>query len=134
MGVEHHSPKCLIEHVAHGPTVAKVLAHMTRENKAQLLHAEAEALEHQAAVATGASGGGGGGGGAGSIAPTPLLRRTLETLVEFHRAVLDAFVHDGLLHSDIHLGNVIQEARPLLVPWATSARTTGLAQIRPSVP
>ena len=37
------------------------------------------------------------------------LRLTLDTLVEFHRAVLTAFVTSGLIHSDIHLGNLVQE-------------------------
>ena len=34
MRVQHHSPKCLIETVANGDTVATVLQHVTRSNKA----------------------------------------------------------------------------------------------------
>jgi predicted unusual protein kinase regulating ubiquinone biosynthesis (AarF/ABC1/UbiB family) len=32
-------------------------------------------------------------------------KRLLET---YHKSVLSAFVDDGLIHSDIHLGNAVQ--------------------------
>ena len=81
MRVKHHSPNCLVEEVAHGPTVARALRGVS------------------AAAAAAAPDG-------------STLRLTLDTLVEFHRAVLRAFVTSGLIHSDIHLGNLVQELGP----------------------
>ena len=67
--VRHHSPRCLVEEIAYGRSVASVLADPVDE-------AEAE--------------------------------RTKEMLTEYHRAVFSAFVNDGLVHSDIHLGNAVK--------------------------
>lgn len=65
--VIHHSPKCLVEEVADGRTLAAILdSQHTRE-------AEYE--------------------------------ETTKLLAEYHRVVFRAFVQDGLIHSDIHLGN-----------------------------
>eukprot|EP00658_Telonema_sp_P-2_P069958 TRINITY_DN5953_c0_g1_i1.p1 TRINITY_DN5953_c0_g1~~TRINITY_DN5953_c0_g1_i1.p1 ORF type:complete len:467 (+),score=102.24 TRINITY_DN5953_c0_g1_i1:1277-2677(+) len=74
--VHHHSPKCLVEEIAHGPTVAKVLEGVTAET---------------------------------AMTPVdPSLQETLDLLTDYHHAVFDAFVHDGIIHSDIHLGNAVQ--------------------------
>jgi len=78
--VIHHSPKCLIESIAQGDTVAKTLAGVDKNWR--------------------------------NMPPSEYSRRvalTMNTLVEFHRTVLQAFVEDGLIHSDIHLGNVVSE-------------------------
>jgi len=37
------------------------------------------------------------------------LQPTLSLLHELHSSVLGAFVHEGLIHSDVHLGNIVQE-------------------------
>lgn len=71
--VIHHSPKCVIEEIANGPTVAKILKHVTKDS-----------LKDTNTIAT------------------------LKTLTEFHRTILKAFIEDGIIHSDIHLGNVSQ--------------------------
>ena len=68
--VRHHSPKCIVEQVAEGPTVAKAL-------DPRLF----------------------------SVAARDETKRLL---VEYHKAVFSAFVNDGLIHSDIHLGNAVQ--------------------------
>ena len=39
---------------------------------------------------------------------SPEIEKTLATLTEFHRTILKAFIEDGIIHSDIHLGNVSQ--------------------------
>lgn len=67
--VRHHSPRCLVEEIAYGRSVASVLADPVDD-------AEVE--------------------------------RTKEMLTEYHRAVFSAFVNDGLVHSDIHLGNAVK--------------------------
>lgn len=72
--VIHNSPRCLIEEIATGPTLAKLLS---------------EADE----------------GDAHSVAE-PRRDAALRTLTAFHRTALKAFVDDGLIHSDIHLGNI----------------------------
>ena len=74
--VIHHSPKCIIESIAQGPTVAKVLRNFKKEDET-----------------------------------TPEIAETLKTLTEFHRTILRAFIEDGIIHSDIHLGNVSQNLR-----------------------
>jgi len=68
--VKHHSPKCLVEEIAQGTSVAKVL-----ENTNEL----PELLEER--------------------------KRTLDILVEYHKAIMSAFIQGGLIHSDVHLGN-----------------------------
>lgn len=40
------------------------------------------------------------------------LKETKDVLVEYHRAVFDAFVNHGLIHSDIHLGNAVWTTQP----------------------
>lgn len=70
----HNSPRCLIEEVAPGPTLAKLLAETD--------------------------------GSDGNSAASLRRKAVLRTLTEFHRTVLKAFVEDGLIHSDIHLGNI----------------------------
>lgn len=67
--VVHHSPKCLVEEIANGPTLAKALRPDSPYDQVKV-----KAL-----------------------------------LTEYHRAVFDAFVQDGLIHSDIHLGNAVLE-------------------------
>jgi len=79
--VRHHSPKCLIEDIAVGKTVAKAL------------HGVGRGWRDDHAL----------------LAADPFVQVTMDTLVEFHKTVLRAFVEDGLIHSDIHLGNVVQE-------------------------
>ena len=37
----------------------------------------------------------------------PEVQNIMQLLTEYHRAVFDAFIKDGLIHSDIHLGNAI---------------------------
>ena len=37
----------------------------------------------------------------------PNVQNIMLLLTEYHRAVFDAFIKDGLIHSDIHLGNAI---------------------------
>jgi hypothetical protein len=74
--VKHHNPKCLVEEIAEGPTVAKYLNGEWQES-ARKGH----------------------------------LKETFSTLVEFHRAVLGAFAQGGLIHSDIHLGNMIHQVQ-----------------------
>ena len=69
--VVHNSPRCLIEEIASGPTLAKLLAE-TEDSPAAQSRREA----------------------------------ALRTLTTFHRTVLKAFIDDGLIHSDIHLGNM----------------------------
>jgi hypothetical protein len=76
VGVIHHSPKCLVEEVAEGPTVAKALR-----------------LDN-------------------GVLPPTTDRAILELLQEYHVAVFNAFVQDGLIHSDIHLGNAVLELEP----------------------
>lgn len=73
--VKHHSPKCLIEEIADGPTVAKALEQV-------------------------------------GDAPSPRKDAILELLREYHLAVFNAFARDGLIHSDIHLGNAVLETAP----------------------
>ena len=68
--VVHNSPRCLIEEIAQGPTLAKLLSF------------------DEAAIVD------------------PRREAALRTLATFHRTVLHAFVEDGLVHSDIHLGNM----------------------------
>jgi len=74
VAVKHHSPRCLVEEIADGPTLAKVL-----------------------------------NGISPSTPPLESHRPTLELLSMFHKAVFHAFCLDGLIHSDIHLGNIVQE-------------------------
>lgn len=74
MQVIHNSPRCLIEEVAPGPTLAKLLA-------------ETDGSDGKASV-------------------DPRREAALRTLTAFHRTALKAFVDDGLIHSDIHLGNI----------------------------
>ena len=76
--VVHHSPRCLVEEVAAGPTLAKLLGHNTASS----------------------------GGAAPHLADKALRAKVLDVLTEFHRTVLRAFAEDGLIHSDIHLGNM----------------------------
>ena len=66
--VVHNSPRCLIEEIAAGPTLAKLLSPDGPKD--------------------------------------PRYDAALLTLASFHRTVLRAFVEDGLIHSDIHLGNM----------------------------
>jgi predicted unusual protein kinase regulating ubiquinone biosynthesis (AarF/ABC1/UbiB family) len=80
--VLHHSPKCLIESIAQGDTVAKTLTGVDMHWR------DLPPSEHSRRVAV-----------------------TMETLVAFHRTVLQAFVEDGIIHSDIHLGNVVLEVQ-----------------------
>ena len=80
VGVLHHSPKCLVEEIAFGPTLAAVLEGPLP------LDANADAIERRA--------------------------RTKKLLTEYHRTVFDAFVVDGLIHSDIHLGNAVVQELP----------------------
>ena len=68
--VLHHSPKCLIEEVAEGQTVAATL-----DNE---------------------------------LTPVEQKEETKRILLEYHKCVFGAFVHDGLIHSDIHLGNAVR--------------------------
>ncbi|GBG26888.1 Hypothetical Protein FCC1311_031102 [Hondaea fermentalgiana] len=68
--VRHHSPKCLIEEIASGTSVANVLERPQRGQSAQQQR-----------------------------------RRVFDMLVEYHRTVMAAFIKDGVIHSDIHLGN-----------------------------
>lgn len=74
VGVRHHSPKCLLEEVAKGDSVGKVLSspNISKDK----------------------------------------VEETKKVLVEYHRAVFDAFVADGLIHSDIHLGNACVSTTP----------------------
>jgi len=71
--VIHHSPKCLIEEIATGPTLAKALS-------------APDATEFD-------------------------QTQVKELLTEYHRAVFSAFIFDGMIHSDIHLGNAVIERR-----------------------
>jgi hypothetical protein len=70
VAVEHHSPKCLIEEIGKGKTVASALSGVGKDWKRE-------------SEAPGAD---------------PIIALTMETLVEFHRAVLNAFTNDGLIH------------------------------------
>ena len=76
--VHHHSPKCLVEEIAHGPTISKVLHGVGRDWRS---HADDK------------------------------LSATMELLTEYHRAVFGAFIKDGLIHSDIHLGNAVLQTK-----------------------
>lgn len=70
--VAHHSPKCLVEEIAEGPTVAKGIDRAGEKERA----------------------------------------RILEILRQYHMAVMTAFMEEGLIHSDIHLGNAVVETDP----------------------
>ena len=72
--VKHHSPRCLVEEIANGPELTKILDKKYED----------EAVREVA------------------------IAETKELLAEYHRAVFSAFIEDGLIHSDIHLGNAIQ--------------------------
>lgn len=72
--VIHNSPRCLIEEVATGPTLAKLLVETDGRD--------------------------------GEASADPRREAALRTLTAFHRTALKAFVDDGLIHSDIHLGNI----------------------------
>jgi hypothetical protein len=72
--VKHHSPRCLVEEIANGPELTKILDKKYED----------EAVREEA------------------------IAETKELLAEYHRAVFSAFIEDGLIHSDIHLGNAIQ--------------------------
>jgi len=67
--VKHHSPRCLVEEIARGRSVASVLSEPRSKDE---------------------------------------MERTKEILTEYHRAVFSAFVNDGIIHSDIHLGNAVK--------------------------
>lgn len=70
--VVHKTPKCLVQEIAEGPTLAK-------------------ALEDQVSGYDQA--------------------QVKKLLAEYHEAVFAAFANDGLIHSDIHLGNAVVEHR-----------------------
>jgi hypothetical protein len=72
--VLHHSPKCLIEEVAEGKTVAATLDN--------------------------------------DQTPVSQKEETKRILLEYHKCVFSAFVYDGLIHSDIHLGNAVRTLPP----------------------
>ena len=38
---------------------------------------------------------------------TPYITGIMTLLEQFHRTIFDAFVQDGVIHSDVHLGNMI---------------------------
>jgi len=68
--VRHHSPKCLVEEIARGQSVATFL-----EKVANTDEVKAE------------------------------KNRVFEILMEYHRTIMRAFINDGVIHSDVHLGN-----------------------------
>jgi len=37
----------------------------------------------------------------------PQVRHIMHLLTQFHETVFEAFVQDGIIHSDVHLGNMI---------------------------
>jgi len=80
VGVHHHSPKCLVEEIAEGPTLAAMLDCPLPANAPRAVVQRRE--------------------------------RTKQLLTEYHRTVFDAFVSDGLIHSDIHLGNAVVQDLP----------------------
>ena len=65
--VRHHSPRCLVEEIAEGRSIPKIMISEGPEAVAQVK----------------------------------------KTLTEYHRAVFKAFVDEGFIHSDIHLGNAL---------------------------
>jgi len=78
--VVHHSPKCLVEEIADGPTLAQVLEKPLRPD------ASPQSVEY--------------------------IVKTKKLLTEYHRTVFKAFVGDGMIHSDIHLGNAVVQTLP----------------------
>mmetsp|Transcript_7168 Transcript_7168/g.11403 ORF Transcript_7168/g.11403 Transcript_7168/m.11403 type:complete len:899 (-) Transcript_7168:840-3536(-) len=68
--VKHHSPKCLVEEIAKGVSVANAL-----ESPSHSPDAEDEKT------------------------------RVKNILIDYHKVVMSSFVNDGVIHSDLHLGN-----------------------------
>uniref|UniRef100_A0A7S2SQR0 Uncharacterized protein n=1 Tax=Rhizochromulina marina TaxID=1034831 RepID=A0A7S2SQR0_9STRA len=44
------------------------------------------------------------------------VNAALDLLVEYHKVILQAFLDDGLIHSDIHLGNAVLEKTQMAAP------------------
>eukprot|EP00924_Labyrinthula_sp_SR-Ha-C_P002829 augustus_masked-scaffold_13-processed-gene-8.22-mRNA-1 protein AED:0.02 eAED:0.08 QI:0/-1/0/1/-1/1/1/0/834 len=76
----HHSPQCLVEELAEGESVASFLGDPEKSSD------KVDQLPEDLRVE---------------------VERVKEILTEYHKAVFSAFVEDGLVHSDIHLGNAV---------------------------
>eukprot|EP00808_Paulinella_micropora_P024271 g81544.t1 len=95
--VLHHSPRCLIESIAEGPTLARALDRHPDKQHSQPEYGEddsgfGEQLRQEE----------------NKQSEDEERKETKEMLTEYHRTIFKALSMDGLIHSDVHLGNAVK--------------------------